>query len=254
MSLIPTASPCYSTTLINTTNATCSDVEEFFYSPAGLAVSAAAGILVSSLFWLCLFITCCCCCCCCRRSKTNASYDTQDSGATIETSDLRYLSMGRNKATLTRMFRMRTNNVVDLSQSTSDTRELTNISSGYSEMDDFDPWNSFRVRVVCTVTYVPVGVILQPVCAVTCWCHFCRQCVQLPVGVLFAASVCVCCTCHMYSTVCLGVMCTHNVWLCVYVQTCTSVNAEPSTFGNNTRMAIVERSMRVVYGVYYPLS
>ena len=47
--------------------------------------------------------------------------------------------MGRNKATLTRMFRMRTNNVVDLSQSTSDTRELTNISSGYSEMDDFDP-------------------------------------------------------------------------------------------------------------------
>ena len=47
--------------------------------------------------------------------------------------------MGRNKATLTRMFRTRNNNVVDLSQSTSDTRELTNISSGYSEMDDFDP-------------------------------------------------------------------------------------------------------------------
>ena len=109
MSLIPTNAPCCSSNPeIN--NTTCSAVESFLYSPAGLAVAMSIGIVLASLFWI-LLCTCCICCwsCCCKRGESG-TYTTEDEGPTVVATDMRYLSMGRNRNTLTQMIRNRISN------------------------------------------------------------------------------------------------------------------------------------------------
>lgn len=107
MGTIPAYPPCCSSeAIVNSTTVMCSTTQAFFYSPAGLAVAVALGVVVSSVFWItsCAICFCSYICCC----VDNPGYDlaTVDSGTTDATTDMKYLSMGRNRATLNRMFRL----------------------------------------------------------------------------------------------------------------------------------------------------
>ena len=103
METLPTYPPCCTAEAI-ANNTICTNTEAFFYSPAGLAVAAALGVVLGSLFWIISCLICCCSyLCCCVRDP---NYELSDSGATDAATDMKYLSMGRNRATLTRMFRL----------------------------------------------------------------------------------------------------------------------------------------------------
>lgn len=96
---------CTSEAFVNGTIVTCSSTEAFFYSPSGLAVAVALGVVLGSLFWITSCVLCFCAyiCCC----VNDPGYDlSEDSGTTDATTDMKYFSMGRNRATLTRMFRL----------------------------------------------------------------------------------------------------------------------------------------------------
>ena len=106
MGTVPAYPPCCTPeAIVNGTTIMCSSTQAFFYSPAGLTVAVALGVVLSSLFWIisCSLCFCTYICCCGVRPGYDLS---ADSGTTDATTDMKYFSMGRNRATLTRMFRL----------------------------------------------------------------------------------------------------------------------------------------------------
>lgn len=80
------------TTVTSSSNDLMDDIEDFIYTPYGVALVAILAVLLTSLLW-----TFCCCVYCCYRKRQQIN----QSGTAEANRDLYYLGVGEQNGTLT---------------------------------------------------------------------------------------------------------------------------------------------------------